>query len=101
MASKKAAEKPRKTRDELNEKVQHLVNLAANNENEDEARNAAVAAVNLMREHDLAVVPREDLERAQQVIQGANQLLVKAKEEGNKRLLIGVALGAFFGKKMF
>jgi hypothetical protein len=87
-----------KTTTDIVERVQNLCRLAQN-ENENEARNAAMQAVRLMNEHDLAFVPKADLEKAMKAISGAQELAKQAKAESTKNMLLGGLIGAFVGKK--
>ncbi len=80
------------------ERVQHFVALATNNESEEEARNAAMKAIELMKEHDLAFVPRSDLEKVRTAVEGAERLATRAKQEKMQNMLIGGALGLLLGK---
>lgn len=79
------------------EKVMNLGKLALSKEGgetTDEARNAAVAAISLMKEHDLVVMPRADVEK---VVAGQKEL-AEAQSKANRNLLMGLAVG-FFGAK--
>ena len=82
---------------EIVEKVMNLGKLALSKENgesTEEARNAAVKALALMKENDLIVMPRADVER---MVAGQKELAdVQAK--ANKNLLMGLAVGYFGGK---
>ena len=80
------------------ERVQDLCKLAAS-DNENEARSAAMQAVRLMNEHELAFVPRKDLDRAMKMIDGAQALAKSAEEKANQKLVVGLVAGAFLGKQ--
>ncbi len=97
MASHKTAKKQQPEAEDVTEKVQQLVALATDNDNENEATNAALAAVRLMQEHDLTVLPKRDLEAAQNVINGARELVKKAEEKANGKLVMGVIAGMLLG----
>lgn len=97
MPSQKTAKKQQAEADNVTDKVQQLVALATDNDNENEATNAALAAVRLMSEHELTVLPKKDLERAQQVINGAADLVRKAEEKANGKLVVGVIAGMLLG----
>lgn len=83
------------------EKVSKLVELAHENENTDEARNAALIAVNLMHEHQLCVIPRAEIERLKKHIEGTNALARDAKEQRMQNMLLGGALGMMLAKSGF
>jgi hypothetical protein len=92
------AQSTTKTTEDIVERVQNLCRLAQN-ENENEARSAAMQAVRLMNEHELAFVPKAQLEHAMKAIQGAQELAKQAKAESTKNMLLGGLIGAFVGKK--
>jgi phosphoserine phosphatase len=80
------------------EKVQKLVALASDgDEDSEEARTAALQAVRLMKEHNLAVIDEDALNKAMKLVEGARDLAKNAKAEGQKQILIGAALGYVFG----
>lgn len=93
MASPKQTTTKQRPAEDVTDKVQQLVALATKNDNENEAAAAAMRAVQLMSEHDLTVLPRQDLEAAQQVINGARELVKKAEEKANGKLVMGVIAG--------
>lgn len=97
MPSRNTAQKQPAEAEDLTERVQHLVALATNNDNEHEAASSALKAVRLMAEHELTVLPRKDLEAAQQVINGARELVKKAEEKANGKLVMGVIAGMLLG----
>lgn len=80
------------------EKVMHLGKLALSEEEDgestEEARTAAVKALRLMKENDLVVMPRAEVEK---VIAGKKEL-AEAEAKANKNLLMGLAIGFFGGK---
>lgn len=82
------------------EKVQNLGKLALSTDEKgeptNEARNAAVQVMRIMKENELVVVPRSEIQR---MVQGVAELEA-AKAEKQKNLLIGVALGYFGGKSL-
>ena len=63
-------------------------------ENTEAARTAAMTAITLMKEHDLVVIPRSDLEK---VVEGRKEIAA-AEEKANRNLLMGLAIGFFGGK---
>jgi Protein of unknown function (DUF2786) len=81
------------------EKVQKLIKLAAS-DNEEEARTAAVQATALMREHELVLVPRAEIERVEKIVEGARQLAVSQKQEGIQKMLIGGLAGLVLAKQL-
>lgn len=79
------------------EKVMGLGKLALSQEDgesTEEARTAAVKALRLMKENDLVVMPRAEVEK---VIAGKKEL-AEAEAKANKNLLMGLAIGFFGGK---
>jgi hypothetical protein len=99
MPSQKTAEKQPRTAEDIIERVEQLVSLAGNNNEPNEAASAAMMAVRLMREHELTVLPKKDLEAAQQVINGAQELVKRAEDKANGRLVMGVIAGMLLGGK--
>jgi hypothetical protein len=82
------------------DRVQKLVALAQSDDVE-EARTAAVQATRLIHEQKLVCIPEEALERMTKEVQGSRALATaQAKAEGQKNLLIGLALGFFGGKRI-
>lgn len=79
-------------------KVSSLVDLASDQSETEEGRTAAITAVTLMKEADLVVVPRSELERIKVVVKGAADLATKAKAEKRNNLIMGAALGVFASK---
>jgi hypothetical protein len=80
------------------EKVQNLGKLALSvdekGEATEEARTAAVTVMRIIKENELVVVPRAEIQR---MVQGAAELEA-SKAAAQKNLLMGVALG-YFGSK--
>jgi hypothetical protein len=85
------------TQTDVLEKVGKLIKLAQS-DNEEEARTAAMTATRLMQEHKLVVVPIDELERVQKLIGESQALAKRITDEGNNKLLMGLALG-FLGAK--
>lgn len=80
------------------DRLRDLVNLARDKDPEEateESRTAAVKALHLMKEHDLVIVSKAELERVQQRIDG---LARAAQEAGQQKMVLGLAMG-FFGAK--
>ncbi len=80
------------------EKVQKLVRLAASGDSE-EARTAAMQATRLMKEHELVLVPRSEIERIEKMVDGARQLAEAQKSEKMQNMAIGAFAGFLFGSK--
>lgn len=74
------------------QKVGDLVRLA-NSADEEEARTAAIQATKLMKEHELMLVPRSELERIKTMVSGANALAKQYKDEAQQKMLIGALAG--------
>jgi hypothetical protein len=81
---------------EVVDKVEKLIALATDNANEEEARNAAVAAVKLINDAKLHLIPEADLENVLKAVDGAK----RANERANGRMLIGLIIGAVVAKKV-
>lgn len=77
------------------EKVQKLCALAGS-DNEEEASTAALQAVRMMKEHKLSLIATEDLERAQKVIAGAQELQKRAEANATKKMALGALAGYLF-----
>jgi len=84
------------------EKVRQLMALAIDEEaSEEEARSASHRAIKLMHEHELAVIPKSALDDFRRSVEGVKALQAKAKESKTENMLMGLAIGAFLGKKLF
>jgi hypothetical protein len=81
------------------EKVHNLVKLAASGDTE-EARTAAVQATRMMKEHELVLVPRSEIERVEKMVQGAQQLARETRQDGTQKMLIGGIVGMLLGKQL-
>lgn len=84
------------------EKAQGLMALALSEENGEptkEARNAGTALARLMKESDLVIVPREELEAAKKAISGATELRREAKKAKRDGMILGGVLGVMAGKQ--
>jgi hypothetical protein len=79
------------------ETVQKLIELALDDANEEESRTAAVKAVQMMKKHDLHIISGEDMRKAETLIGEARDLAKASKDDNRKNMLIGAALGYFFG----
>ena len=83
-------------------KVTDLVRLAHANENEEEARNAALTAVNLMHEHSLCVIPASEVERLRKMISDMQRSREVSGGERMKQMGIGFVAGMLLSKgKLF
>lgn len=85
------------SRDAL-EKVQKLIRLATS-DNEEEARSAAIQATRLMKEHELVLVPRSEIERIEKVIGEAQSLAASSKQESMQKMMLGALAGYLFAGK--
>jgi hypothetical protein len=81
------------------EKVHNLVKLAASGDTE-EARTAAVQATRLMKEHELVLVPKTEIDRVEKMVQGAQALARETKQDGTQKMLIGGIVGMLLGKQL-
>jgi len=81
------------TNEKTVETVQKLLALAQDESNEQEARSAAVKAVRIMKEANLAVVAQSELERMQKVVGEARDMVLESKKESRKNMVLGGLLG--------
>ncbi len=82
----------------VTEQLQKLVALAQQ-ENQNEARNAAIAAVRLMAKHEIVVMPRAEFEKVTALMEAAKKARARAKSERTKNMVVGALLGhVFLGK---
>lgn len=81
------------------EKVHNLVKLAASGDTE-EARTAAMQATKLMKEHELVLVPKHEIDRVQRMVEGAQALAREQKSDGQQKMLIGGIVGMLLGKQL-
>lgn len=84
--------------DAILKRVGDLVKLAQS-DNEEEARNAAMQATRLMKEHQLVLVPQSELERVQKVIGDVRALAAKHEADGQQKLIMGTLLGFVVSKQ--
>jgi hypothetical protein len=80
------------------DKVGDLIKLANDGDTE-EARTAAMKAVALMKQHELVLVPKSEIERIQKVVAGAQALERTMKEEKIQNMVIGGLAGVLLGKQ--
>jgi cobalamin biosynthesis protein CbiD len=80
------------------EKVGNLIKLA-NGSDDEEARTAAKQAVVLMKEHELVLVPKSEIDRIQKVVAGAQALQETMKQEKLQNMALGALAGVFLGKQ--
>lgn len=91
-----------KSEDTVLEKVEKLIALAQSEEDgkpTHEARTAAITVARLMKENDLVIVPRVQLEAAQKAIHGATELRKEAKKAKRDGMILGGVLGVMAGKQ--
>ncbi len=81
------------------EKVHNLVKLAAGGDTE-EARTAAVQATKMMKEHELVLVPKSEIDRVQKMVEGAQALAREHKTEATQKMLIGGLVGLLLSKQL-
>lgn len=82
------------------ETVNKLLALAQDGEGDsEEARTSAVKAAQMMKDADLVVIPRAELEAAAKAVEGVRSLQVLAKQERSKGMMLGGILGLVLGKK--
>ena len=79
-------------------KVGKLLALAQDNDSE-ESRNAAIQAARLMKQHRLALVPEEEIERIRKVVGEGQQLAAKYQAEATQKMMLGALAGYLFGQK--
>lgn len=83
------------------EKVAKLIALTEN-DSEEEARTSALTAARLIRENDLTVVSKSDLEEIKKATEDAKRALARAEraeKKGQQNMIIGALAGAFLAKR--
>ena len=68
-------------------------------EDDEEARSAAMQAARMLKEHQLVVVPKTEIERVEAAIRHAHDIAKKSKDEAQQKLIMGVLGGLMLGKK--
>ena len=81
------------------QKAQKLVALA-NSAEEEEARTAAVQLARLMKEEELVLVPKSEIDRVNKVIGDATALAKQQQSEGMKKMMVGAVVGALILPKL-
>jgi hypothetical protein len=81
------------------EKVHNLVRLAASGDTE-EARTAAMQATRLMKEHELVLVPRSEIERVEKAIRGHAELARQQEAQTTQKMMIAGLAGLFLSKQL-
>jgi hypothetical protein len=76
------------------EKVHNLVKLAASGDT------AAVQATKLMKEHELVLVPRAEIERVEKMIAGHAALARQQQEQTTQKMMIAGLAGLFLSKQL-
>jgi hypothetical protein len=83
------------------EKVGKLLKLANDGGGEsEEARSSAIQAVKLMKEHELVLVPKSEIDRVSKLIEGANSLARQQKGEATQKLILGAVAGVLLAKQL-
>jgi hypothetical protein len=91
------AESKRESKRDVLERVQSLVKLAQDGDDE-ENRTAASKAVQLMKQHELVLVPKSEIDRVQRVVDEANKLVEGNKTEKHKNMAMGALAGFMLAK---
>ncbi len=80
-------------------KVGDLVRRAQSptGDDDEEARNAAIGALALMKEHELVVVPRSELDRVNEQLRSVNEKIQAVSKEANMKMLIAGIGGLMLG----
>jgi hypothetical protein len=89
------------TRDDkkLLDTVTKLIRLANDkDEGSEEARTAAMTVTKMVKENDLVIIPRAELERIKVVIGQANALARRSKEEAQQKMLMAGIAGLMASK---
>ena len=68
-------------------------------EDDEEARTSAMQAARMLKDHQLVVVPKSEIERVEQAIRHAHEIAKKSKDEAQQKLIMGVLGGLMLGKK--
>lgn len=82
------------------EKFQKLATLALDDTNEEESRNAAVKAIEMLEGEDpeLVVLPRAEVEQLKKGIEGARDIVSKTKAAKREGMMVGALLGLGLAK---
>lgn len=79
--------------------VGKLIRLANDkDEGSEEARTAAMTVTKMVKENDLVIIPRSELERIKTVISGAHALAKRHKDEAQKQMLMAGIAGLMASK---
>ena len=95
MATSKRAD--RDSNRNILEKVQGLVRLAQDGDDE-ENRTAAAQAVQLMKQYELVLVPKSEIERVERVVEEANKVVSEQRDERTKNMAMGALAGFVLAK---
>ena len=83
------------------EKVRKLVLLANDGgEDSEESRTAAVQVTKLMKEHELVLIPKAEIDRVQKLIGDAQALARTQKADATQKMLIGGIAGLLLSKQL-
>jgi hypothetical protein len=81
------------------DKVGALVRLANDKpEDSEEARTAALTVARMLKENDLVIIPRSELERVKTVLNGAHALAKRHQEDANQKMVIAGIAGLMASK---
>lgn len=83
------------------DKLGALVRLANDKpEDSEEARTAAMTVVHMMKEHELVIIPRAELERIKTVVGAANALAKRHQEEAQSKMVMAGLAGLMASKML-
>lgn len=87
---------------EVLQKVEKLVRLGLDAPDSEESRNAAIQALQLIKEHKLAIVPVAALENSTKAVEGMRGELARVRQEASRestqKMFIGAGLGLLASK---
>lgn len=81
-------------------RVHSLVKRAQNplNDDDEEARTAAMQAANMMREHELILVPKSEIDRVEKLVRETQEIIRRSKGDGQQKYIVGALAGLMLGK---
>ncbi len=85
------------TKDDL-ERVGKLLALGRSGDTE-EARTAAIKAVQLMKDYQLVLVPQAEIDRIKTVVGEATALAAKSESESTQKMVLSALAGFLLAKK--
>lgn len=82
------------------QQVRDLVKLANDDEDSEESRTAAMKATRMMKQHELVLIPKSEIDRVQKMVEGAQQLARQHASERNQDRMMGGIVGLLLAKQL-